>query len=81
MRFKNAQSNLTISELKMTLTLHTTGFYRMNEGLFYSVPLSNEMISKTNNNEVLKDEKTADLRSQVRKYFPETWIWSEKVAE
>lgn len=52
----------------------------MNEGLFYSVPLSNEMISKANN-EVLKDEKTADLRSQVRKYFPETWIWSEKVAE
>ena len=53
----------------------------MNEGLFYSaVPLSNEMIGRANN-EILRDEKTADLRSQVRKYFPETWIWSEKVAE
>lgn len=56
----------------------------MNEGLLYSsIPMSNTDVFNKLNNEILREDRTNDLKSneKVRKYFPETWIWTDKIAE
>lgn len=48
----------------------------MNDGLFYTaeVPVSEDF-----NHDTMKKEKSKEIK--VRKYFPETWLWADKLAE
>ena len=59
----------------------------MNEGLFYSSDLGNKILQSNNNldSSLIDNENSNDFNKQqnnrIRKYFPETWLWQDKIAE